>query len=105
MKFLEWFIKDDVQKRWAELGGYTASAKVLESKEFREATPYNEAFYQTMFKVKDFWAVPEYAELLQKLNQRVYPFIVGDEGTAKEVLDSLAADWKKIFQKYGRGPK
>ena len=103
MKFLEWFIQDDVQKRWAELGGYTAHAKTLESEEFRNATPYNEAFYQTMFKVKDFWAVPEYAELLQQMNQRIYPFIVGDEGTAKEALDALAADWKTTFEKYGRG--
>ncbi len=102
-KFLEWFIKDDVQKRWAELGGYTAHAKTLSSDEFRNATPYNEAFYQTMFKVKDFWAVPEYAELLQQLNQRVYPYIVGDQGTAKETLDSLAGDWKATFTKYGRG--
>ncbi|MER2507424.1 MAG: extracellular solute-binding protein [Amaricoccus sp.] len=102
MKFLEWFIKDDTQKRWAELGGYTASAAVLESKEFREATPYNEAFYQTMFKVKDFWAVPEYAELLSQMNQRLYPYVVGGEGTAKEVLDALAADWTDTFKKYGR---
>lgn len=103
MKFLEWFIKDETQKRWAELGGYTASAAVLESDEFRKATPYNEAFYQTMFKVKDFWAVPEFAELLTSANQRLYPFIVGDEGTAKETLDALAADWKATFEKYGRG--
>jgi multiple sugar transport system substrate-binding protein len=101
-KFLEWFIQDDVQKRWAELGGYTAHAKTLSSMEFRNATPYNEAFYQTMFKVKDFWAVPEYAELLQKLNQHLYPFIVGDKGTAKETLDTLAKDWDAIFTKYGR---
>jgi len=103
MKFLEWFIKGETQKRWAELGGYTAHAKTLESDEFRKATPYNEAFYQTMFKVKDFWAVPEYAELLQQMNQRLYPYIVGDEGTAKEALDNLAADWKSTFEKYGRG--
>lgn len=102
-KFLEWFIKDETQKRWAELGGYTASAAVLESEEFQNATPYNKAFYETMFKVKDFWAVPEFAELLQQANQRLYPFIVGDEGTAKEVLDALAADWKATFAKYGRG--
>ncbi|MGO7867471.1 extracellular solute-binding protein, partial [Rhizobium ruizarguesonis] len=44
MKFLEWFIKEETQKRWAELGGYTASAKVLESPEFKNATPYNKAF-------------------------------------------------------------
>ncbi|MES2843934.1 MAG: extracellular solute-binding protein [Pseudomonadota bacterium] len=102
-KFLEWFIKDETQKRWAELGGYTASAKVLESEEFRNATPYNEAFYQTMFIVKDFWAVPEFAELLGQLNNRIYPHIVGGEGTAQEVLDALAADWKATFAKYGRG--
>ncbi|NRB19750.1 MAG: extracellular solute-binding protein [Rhodobacteraceae bacterium] len=102
MKFLEWFISDDVQKRWAELGGYTAHAKTLESDEFRNATPYNEAFYQTMFKVKDFWAVPEFAELLTSANQRLYPFIVGNEGTAQETMDALAADWEATFKKYGR---
>ncbi len=100
---MQWFIKDETQKRWAELGGYTASAAVLESDEFRNATPYNEAFYQTMFKVKDFWAVPEYAELLSQLNQRIYPYIVGGEGTAQETLDALAGDWKATFEKYGRG--
>ena len=103
MKFLKWFIKDETQTRWAELGGYTASAKVLESPEFRNATPYNEAFYQTMFIVKDFWAVPEFAELLGQLNSRIYPHIVGGEGTSKEVLDALAADWTATFAKYGRG--
>lgn len=103
MKFLSWFIKDETQKRWAELGGYTASAAILESDEFRNATPYNEAFYQTMFIVKDFWAVPEFAELLGQLNNRIYPHIVGGEGTSKEVLDALAADWKATFAKYGRG--
>ena len=30
-KFLEWFIREDVQKKWAELGGYTCHAAVLES--------------------------------------------------------------------------
>ncbi len=102
LKFLEWFIQPEVQKRWAELGGYTTNAEVLESKEFREATPYNEAFYQSMFMVKDFWAVPEYAELLIQINNRLYPYVVGGEGTAKEALDGLAADWTETFKKYGR---
>lgn len=101
-KFLEWFIKDEVQKRWADLGGYTASAAVLESEEFQNATPYNKAFYETMFKVKDFWATPEYAELLIQMNQRVYPYITAGQGSAKEVLDSLAADWNATFKKYNR---
>jgi multiple sugar transport system substrate-binding protein len=36
------------------------------------------------------------------LNQRVYPAVVGGEGTSKETLDALAADWDAIFKKYGR---
>jgi multiple sugar transport system substrate-binding protein len=91
-----------VQKKWAELGGYTCNAKVLESSEFRKATPYNEAFYQSMFMVKDFWAVPEYAELLTQINNRIYPFVVGGEGSAKDALDGLAQDWTATFKKYGR---
>ncbi|MFA6157603.1 ABC transporter substrate-binding protein [Mesorhizobium sp.] len=102
MKFLQWFIKDETQKKWAALGGYTCNKSVLESAEFQNATPYNKAFYDTMFKVKDFWAVPEYAELLQQLNQRVYPYIVNGDGTAKDMLDALAKDWDATFKKYGR---
>ncbi len=95
-------MRKDVQRRWAELGGYTCHAKVLESKEFRNATPYNEAFYQSMFMVKDFWAVPEFAELLTQINNRIYPYIVGGEGTAQAALDGLAGDWNATFKKYGR---
>ena len=37
------------------------------------------------------------------MNNRLYPHIVGGEGTSKEVLDALAADWTATFAKYGRG--
>jgi len=103
LKFLKWFIRDETQKQWAALGGYTCSKAVLQSAEFQNATPYNRAFYETMFTVKDFWAVPEYAELLQQLNQRLYPAIVGDgKVSSKDVLNSLASDWEGTFRKYGR---
>lgn len=102
MKFLEWFVKDETQKKWAELGGYTCSAAVLQSEEFQNATPYNKAFYDSMFMVKDFWAVPEYAELLSQMNNRIYPYVVGGEGSAKDALDGLSSDWQETFKKYGR---
>jgi multiple sugar transport system substrate-binding protein len=102
MKFLEWFIKDETQKKWAELGGYTCSKAVLESAEFQNATPYNKAFFDTMFMVKDFWATPEYAELLIQLNKRISNYVQSDQGTAKEALDGLAGDWEATFKKYGR---
>ena len=102
MKFLEWFIKDETQKKWAELGGYTASQAVLKSPEFQSATPYNKAFYDTMFMVKDFWATPEYAEILDQFNQNIYPYVVGDKCTAQEALDKTAKDWTATFNKYNR---
>src|SRR4029079_4691206 len=74
MKFLEWLVKDSTQKRWAELGGYTAASAILKSDEFQNATPYNKAFYETMFKVRDFWALPEYAELLDESQQGFYDY-------------------------------
>ena len=101
MKFLEWFIREDVQTRWAELGGYTCHAALLESDAFRNATPYNEAFYQTMFKVRDFWALPEYAELLTEAADTFYPYVVNGEGTAQETMDKLAATWVDTLKTAG----
>jgi multiple sugar transport system substrate-binding protein len=83
-KFLQWFIKDETQKKWAELGGYTCNKAVLESAEFQNATPYNKAFYDTMFKVKDFWAVPEYAELLTAVESARLPAYVGQRRGYRE---------------------
>ena len=91
-----------MQARWAELGGYTCNEKVLSSEKFRKATPYNEAFYQSMLMVKDFWATPEYATLLEQMNKRVYPFVVGGKGTAEEALNGLADDWEKTFKQNKR---
>lgn len=92
-KFLEWFVQEDVQKRWAELGGYTCHAGVLASDEFLDATPYNRAFASSMEIVKDFWALPEFADLLFQMNDRVHPYITTGEGDAQEVLDALVTDW------------
>jgi multiple sugar transport system substrate-binding protein len=101
-KFLEWFIRDEVQQKWAALGGYTCNANVLKSKAFLEDTPYNQAFYETMFMVKDFWAVPEYAELLEICQRNWHQYVVGGKGTAKEAMDTIANEWEKIFKREGR---
>ncbi len=101
-KFLEWFIRDEVQQKWAALGGYTCNANVLKSKTFLEDTPYNQAFYETMFMVKDFWAVPEYAELLEICQRNWHQYVVEGKGTAKEAMDGIANDWETIFKKEGR---
>ncbi|MDC9823397.1 extracellular solute-binding protein [Devosia sp. ZB163] len=96
-KFLQWFIRDDVQQKWADLGGYTCSAAVLNSEGFLKATPYNQAFADSMKIVKDFWAVPVFADMLFQMNDRLHPYITTGEGTAKDALDALVGDWNKTL--------
>jgi multiple sugar transport system substrate-binding protein len=96
-KFLQWFIRDDVQQKWADLGGYTCSAAVLGSDKFLKATPYNQAFADSMKIVKDFWAVPVFADMLFQMNDRLHPYITTGEGDPKAALDALTADWNKTL--------
>ena len=97
MKFLEWFVKDDTQKKWAALGGYTCSSAVLNSAEFLKATPYNQAFADSMKIVKDFWAVPVFADMLFQMNDALHPYITTGEGDPKAALDALAVTWNKTL--------
>ena len=43
--------------------------------------------------VKDFWAVPVFADMLFQMNDRLHPYITTGEGDAQEVLDALVDDW------------
>jgi multiple sugar transport system substrate-binding protein len=97
LKFLEWFIQEDVQERWAELGGYTCHAGVLNSEKFLNATPYNQAFADSMKIVKDFWAVPVFADMLFQMNDALHPYITTGEGDPKAKLDELAAQWEETL--------
>jgi multiple sugar transport system substrate-binding protein len=101
MQWLKWFIRDDVQMEWARLGGYTCHIKTLESSEFLNATPYNPAFAKTLTIMKDFWAEPQYGELLSTFSANIGAYIIRGEGTAKQALDKCVKDWEDIFKKAG----
>ncbi len=101
MKWMEWFIRPEVQMKWAELGGYTCHIATLESDKFLKATPYNAAFKESMNIFADFWAVPEYGAMLESFSKDIGAFVIRGEGTAKSALDKLVADWTKTFKKAG----
>ncbi len=96
-KFLEWFVKDETQQKWADLGGYTLNSAVLNSDQFLKATPYNQAFADSMKIIKDFWAVPVFADMLFQMNDALHPYITTGEGDPKVILDGLAATWTKTL--------
>lgn len=99
--FIRWFGQDDVQARWAELGGYSANNTVLASDEFMQIAPYNAAFAQTMTFVKDFWNIPEFGELLRVSQDALGRYIVAGEGTAEEALNNIATQSAEILRNAG----
>lgn len=99
--FVKWLAKDETQQKWAELGGYTCNQNILSSTAFLENTPYNQAFSDSMQKVKDFWAVPVYAELLTISQDDLHKFVINGEGTAQSTLDDIAKKHDEVFTKAG----
>ncbi len=100
-EFIKWFAQDDIQMKWAELGGYTCNKKALASEAFLKAAPYNAAFAETMGFVKDFYNIPEYGELLPSAQAALSNYVVGGQGTAKEALDAIAKEHTRILTEAG----
>ena len=98
LEYIKWFAQPDVQAKWWQLGGYSALRAVVEDPGFAKSQPYAQTFLDSMAIVKDFWAEPSYASLLQASQKRFHNYVVAGQGTAKEALDGLAADWKAIFE-------
>jgi multiple sugar transport system substrate-binding protein len=97
LDFITWFAQEDIQARWAELGGYTCNINVLQSDTFLNQTPYNAAFAQTMTFVKDFWNIPEFGQLLEIAQRYLNGYIVGGEGEAQATLDSMAGEMDGVL--------
>jgi len=102
LEYIKWFASPDVQKKWWALGGYSCHKAVLQDPGFKKSAPFASEFLTAMDQVVDFWAEPSYAQLLLAEQKRVHDFVVADKGTAKEALDGLLADWKKVFKEDGK---
>jgi len=102
LAYIKWFAQAKVQAKWMQLGGFSCATSALQDPAFLNSTPYAKPFLDSMAIVQDFWADPAYAELLQAMQKRVHDFVVADQGTAKEALDSLVKDWTQTFQDAGK---
>ncbi len=102
LEYIKWFAQPEIQhKRWS-LGGYSALRSVVEDPGFATSQPYAQTFLDSMAIVKDFWAEPSYASLLQASQKRFHDYVVAGQGTAKEALDGLVADWTEVFEDEGK---
>jgi multiple sugar transport system substrate-binding protein len=102
LQYIKWFADPAVQKKWQAIGGSSAAKAVLNDPAYPKSSPFAQAFLDSMGMVVDFWAEPSYAQLMLAMQKRVHDFVVADKGTAKEALDALVADWKKVFKDDGK---
>jgi multiple sugar transport system substrate-binding protein len=102
LNYLKWFAQPAVQQKWWELGGFSCLKAVVEAPEFLSSQPYAGAFLQSMAIVKDFWAEPSYASLLQAMQKRVHDYVIAGQGTSQEALDKLVDDWTLVFEDDGK---
>ncbi len=102
LEYIKWFAQPEIQQRWTDMGGASAMRSVVEAPDFPDKQPFNKAFLESMAIVKDFWAEPAYASLLQAMQDRVHTYVVAGQGTAKEALDDLVIDWSEIFEDEGK---
>lgn len=102
LQYIKWFAQPEIQNKWWSLGGYSALRSVVEDPGFANSQPYAQTFLDSMAIVKDFWAEPSYASLLQATQKRFHDYVVAGKGTAKEALDGLVKDWTEIFEDEGK---
>ena len=102
LAYIKWFASLDVQKKWWSLGGFSCLKAVVEDPSFAASQPYAQTFLDSMAIVKDFWAEPSYATLLQASQKHFHDYVVAGNGTAKEALDGLVKDWTETFQDDGK---
>ena len=102
LTYIKWFAQPEVQAKWWTLGGYSALRAVVEDPGFATSQPYAQTFLDSMAIVKDFWAEPSYATLLQSSQKWFHDYVVAGNGTAKEALDGLVADWQETFEEEGK---
>lgn len=99
--FLKWFSTEATQKEWAALGGFTSHKSILAGSEFHRAAPFNPYFAEAFSLMRDFWAVPEFDEMM-KVVQREFCAVFQDGADASEAAAQVQEEHEAILRKRGR---
>lgn len=103
--FLKWWYTDEAQAEFINNnGGLPWSKAGVEAPGFEELKPYTYSFKYMLGegRSRDFWHLPEYAEMLA-IQQEAYSALASGQVTdAKHVLDYIAAKQQQILFDKGR---
>lgn len=100
-RFIAWFQRQEIQEQWIRKpAGFTANTAVLQSEAFRNATPYNAPFADSLEFLQDFWNVPVFGELLSPA-QRLLGEAIDKVRTPADALATLAREHEAILRRAG----
>ena len=85
LNFIKWFEQADTQRMWAAAGGVPARTDALQSSEFLNAAPWNKVYADSVPYLRDFWNVPEYAQLLDIQTSNVNAALAGEVDSSVDV--------------------
>ncbi len=103
--FLKWWYTDDTQKKFLAKGGLPWSKKGVANPLFTGDAPLWFKPFVAMLeegRSRDFWHLPEYAELLALQQEAYSGFASGQFKDAKAVLNSIASKQQAILLEKGR---
>src|SRR3981189_1231510 len=63
LAYVKWFAQPEVQQKWTDLGGASASKAVLGSDAYKKSAAYAPSFVESMGMGQGFWARPLYVHL------------------------------------------
>lgn len=96
LDFMRWFSSTEVQRLWAAKGGFTVNLQVMRSPDFLKATPYNPLFEEAFGMMRDFWAVPEYDQLLE-ISQREISDVIQNKVSPEDAAARIQAEHTRIL--------
>lgn len=99
IKFMEWYFQPEQQKRYAAVC-QTGLKSVLDSPEWKAVNSYNKHFAQALQYTNDYWHLPEYAVLLDQLQEEVSNAISGAK-TVQQALDDAAEKHERTLTRAG----
>lgn len=95
LDYVKWFATPAVQTKWRSLGGFSTHRAVLGKP---GGPPFAKAYGDAMDGGRAILQHPERDRLVRAMQTRLHDFVVRDQGTAKEALDKLIADWTDILK-------
>ncbi len=102
--FLKWWYTAETQEKFLAQGGLPWSKEGVNADGFEESNAYARSFKEMLGdgKSRDFWHLPEYAELLSIQQEAYNGYAAGQYKDPQRVLDYIAVKQQEVMIESGR---